>query len=113
MGPPNPWFDYYQYVPPSSTISMETNPNWGRELNSKDEEIEGLFDLQVDLQDLYIENLFPSSDEKSLNDADLKLDFDDVHGPFSRMWIYTTFLIYDDFGIVLFVLCLIYIFCGL
>ena len=49
---------------------METNPNWGRELNSEDEEIEGLFDLQLDLQDLYIENLFPSSDEESLDDAD-------------------------------------------
>ena len=83
---------------------------WGRELNSENEEIGGLFDLQLDLQDLYIEDLFPSSDEESLDDADLKLDFDDVHGPFSRMWIYSTFLTYDDFGIVLFVLCLICMF---
>ena len=85
MGPPNPWFDYYQYVPPSPAIYVETDPNWGRELNSEDEEIEGLFDLQLDLQDLYIEALFPSSNEESLDDAELKLDFDDVHGPFSRM----------------------------
>ena len=68
---------------------METNPNWGRELNSEDEEIEGLFDLQLDLQDLYIENLFLSSDEESLNDADLKPNFDDVRDPFSRMIGYT------------------------
>ena len=60
VGHPNPWFDYYQYIPPSPTISVEMDPNWRRELNSKDEEIEGLFDLQLDLQDLYIENLFPS-----------------------------------------------------
>ena len=70
VGPPNPWFDYYQYVPPSPTISMEMDPNWGRELNSEDEEIEGLFDLQLHLQDLYIENIFPSSDEEYLDDAD-------------------------------------------
>ena len=89
---------------------METDPNWGRELNSKDEKIEGLFDLQLDLQDLYIEDLFPSSNEESLDDVDLKPDFDDVHRPFSRMWIYTTFLTYDDFGIVLFFLCLICMF---
>ena len=65
-GPPNPWFDYYQYVHDSPTISVETDPNWGRELNSKDEEIEDMFDLQLDLQDLYIDNLFPFSDEESL-----------------------------------------------
>ena len=35
-----------------------------------------LFDLQLDLQDLYIENLFPSSDEESLDDDDLVFDFD-------------------------------------
>ena len=100
----------YQYIPPSPTISKETNPNWGRDLNFEDEEIKGLFDLQLDLQDLYIDDLFPSSDEESLDDVDLKLDVDDVHGPFSCMWIYTTFLTYDDFSIVLFVLCLICIF---
>ena len=83
---------------------------WGRELNSENEEIGGLFDLQLDLQDLYIEDLFPSSEEESLDDADLKPDFDDVYGPFSRMWIYTTFLTHDDFDIVLFVLCLICMF---
>ena len=110
MGPPNPWFDYYQYVLPSPINSVETDPNWGKELNSKDEEIEGMFDLQLDLQDLYIEDFFPSSDEESLDDTDLKPNFDDVHGPFSRMWIYTTFLTYDDFGIVLFFLCLICMF---
>ena len=57
-----------------------------------------MFDLQLDLKDLYIEDLFPSSDEEPLDD-DLKPDFDDIHGPFSHMWIYITFLTYDDFGI--------------
>ena len=97
--PSNPWFDYYQYVSSSPTISVKTDPNWGRELNSEDEEIEGLFDLQLDLQDLYIENLFPSSDEESLDDADLKPNLDNVHSPLSCLWICTTFLTYDDFGI--------------
>ena len=49
-----------------------------------DEEIESLFDLQLDLQDLYIEHLFPSSDEESLDDDDLKSDFN-VGGSFSCM----------------------------
>ena len=40
--------------------------------------------LQLDMQDLYIENLFPSSDEESLDDDDLKSNFD-VGGPFSHM----------------------------
>ena len=71
VGPPNPWFDYYNYVLPSPTISVE-NPNWGRELNLEDEEIEGLFNLQLDIQDFYIEVLFPSSNEESLDDDDLK-----------------------------------------
>ena len=50
-GPPNPWFDYYQYVPDSPTITVETDPNWGRELNTDDEEIAAMFDSQqqVDL----------------------------------------------------------------
>ena len=54
------------------------------ELNSEDEEIKGLFNLQLDLQDLYLEDSFPSSNEESLDDDDLKFDFD-VEGPFSRM----------------------------
>ena len=84
MGPPNPWFDYYNYFPPSPTISIEMDPNWRRDLNLEDEEIERIFDLQLDdLQD--IEDLFPSSYKESLVDDDVS-DFD-VHGPFSRMWI--------------------------
>ena len=73
VGPPNPWFDYYHYVPPSPTISMKTDPYWGRVLNSEEEEIEGLFDLHLDLKDLYIEDFFPSSNEESLDDAHLNL----------------------------------------
>jgi hypothetical protein len=70
-------------------ISVETDPNWGREYDTEDEEIMAMFDLQIDLQDELIENFFPSSsDEESLDDADLDPDFDDVHGPFSRMWIF-------------------------
>ena len=64
-------------------IVVETDPNCGRDLNSKDEEIEGMFNLQLDLPD--IEDLFPSSYKESLVDDDVS-DFD-VHGPFSRMWI--------------------------
>ena len=52
VGPPNPWFDFYNRAPPSPTSSVETVPNWGRTLTSEDEEIGGLFDLQLDLQDL-------------------------------------------------------------
>ena len=100
VGTPNPWFDYYQYVPPSPTISVETDPNWGRECDTEDEEINALFDLQIDLQDLLIENPFSSSDEEPLDDDDLKLDFDDVHGPFSRMWIFVISLSCDDFVFV-------------
>ena len=84
VGPLNPWFDFYNRAPPSPTSSVETDPNWKRTLTSEDEEIESLFDLQLDLQDLYIENLFPSSDEESLDDDDLVSNFD-VGGPFSRM----------------------------
>ena len=84
MCPPNSWFDYYIYVPPSPIIYVKTDPNWGRELNSEKEKIEGLLDLQQDLQDLCLEDLFPSSDEEPLNDDDLESDFD-VQGPFSLM----------------------------
>ena len=84
VGPLNPWFDFYNRAPPSPTSSVETDPNWKRTLTSEDEEIESLFDLQLDLQDLYIENLFPSSDEESLDDDDLVSDFD-VGGSFSHM----------------------------
>ena len=42
-------------------------------LNSEEEEIEGLFDLHLDLKDLYIEDFFPSSNEESLDDAHLNL----------------------------------------
>ena len=83
-GPPNPWFDFYNRALLSPTSSVETDPNWGRTLTSEDEEIGGLFDLQLDLQNLYIENLFTSSDEESLVDDDLVSDFD-VGQPFSRM----------------------------
>ena len=69
-------------------------------MNTDDEEIAAMFDLQLDLQDLYIENLFPSSDEESLDDGDLKPDFDDVQGPFSRMWIFIISLTCDDFVFV-------------
>ena len=91
IGSPNPWFDFYNRLPASSTTSDETDPNWGRSITSEDEEIQGMFDLQLDLQDLYIENLFPSSDEESLDDDDLVSDFD-VRGPFSRM---DTSFLYD------------------
>ena len=84
VGPPNPWFDFYNRAPPSPTSSVETDPNWGKILTSKDEEIRGLFDLHLNLQDLYIKNLFSSSDEESLDDDDLVSDFD-VGAPFSRM----------------------------
>lgn len=58
-----------------------------------------MLDLQLDLQDLYIEDLFTSSNKESLDDDDLKSDFD-VGGPFSRR-IYLSFLTYDDFVYVL------------
>ena len=61
IGPPNPWFDFYNRAPPTPTSSIETNPNWGRTLTFEDKEIENLFDLQLNLQDLYIENFFPFS----------------------------------------------------
>ena len=88
IGSPNPWFDFYNRLP---TTSDETDPNWGRSITSEDEEIQGMFDLQLDLQDLYIENLFSSSNEKSLDEDDLVSDFD-VRGPFSRM---DTSFLYD------------------
>ncbi|XP_057521572.1 uncharacterized protein LOC130801708 isoform X1 [Amaranthus tricolor] len=91
IGTPNPWFDFYNRLPPSPMTSVEMDPNWGRSITSKDEEMQGMFDLQLDV---YIENLFPSSDEESMDDDDLVSDFD-VQGPFSlnerfnirmRMW---------------------------
>ena len=90
FGPPNPLFDFYNQAPPSPMSSVETNLNWGRTLTSQDEETKGLFDLQLNLQDLYIENLFSSSDEESLDD-DLVSDFD-VGEPFSYM---DTSFLYD------------------
>ena len=45
--------------PDSSTSTVETDPNWGREMDTDDEE--------------------------SLDDADVDPDFKDVNGPFSRM----------------------------
>ena len=92
IGSSNPWLDFYNRLPPSSTTSVETDPKWERNITSEDEEIQGMFDLQLDLQDLYIENLFPSSDEESLDDDDLVSDFD-VRGPFSRM---DTSFLYDQ-----------------
>ena len=56
VGPPNPCFSFYAYVPPSPTISVETDPNWRRELNSKHEDIQGMFDLQLALP--AIDNVF-------------------------------------------------------
>ena len=88
IGSPNPWFDFYNRIP---TTSDETDPNWGRSITYEDEEIQGMFDLQLDLQYLYIENLFPSSDEESLDEKDLVFNFD-VRGPFSCM---DTFFLYD------------------
>ena len=84
VGPPNSWFDYYNQAPSSPTSFVETDLNRGTTLTSEDEEIEVLFELQLDLQDLYIENLFLSSDEELLDDDELKSDFD-VGGPFSCM----------------------------
>ena len=84
IGPPNPWFEFYNRLPPSPTSSVETHPNWGRSITTEEEEIQAMFDLQIDLQDLYIENLFPSSDDESMDDADLVSDYD-FRGPFSRM----------------------------
>ena len=52
IGPPNPWFDFYNRLPPSPTSIIETDPNWGRSTTTKDEEIQAMFDLQIDLQDL-------------------------------------------------------------
>ena len=48
----------------SPTIFVSTYPNWGRELNSEDEDIESMFDLQIDLPN--IDDLFPPSDELEL-----------------------------------------------
>ena len=76
VGHPNLWFDYYNQVPPSPTTSVETDSNQGRKLTSEDEENQDLLDLQLDLQDLYLEDMLPSSDEESLDDDDLKSDFD-------------------------------------
>ena len=45
VGPPNPWFDFYNRPPPSPTNSFKTDPNRGRTLTSEDEEIGSLFDL--------------------------------------------------------------------
>ena len=75
VGPPNLWFDFYNRAPPSPTSSIKTDPSWGRTLTSENEKIGSLFDLQLDLQDLYIENLFPSLDEELLVDDDLVSDF--------------------------------------
>jgi hypothetical protein len=62
--------------------SVETSPNWGRTMDSDDEEIAGMFDLGLDLPD--ISDLFPSSDSE---DYDIKNNDTvyDVKGPFSRM----------------------------
>lgn len=53
IGPTNPWFAHYAYIPSRST-SVETDPNWEISLNSEDEEIDCIFSLQIDL--LYIDH---------------------------------------------------------
>ncbi|XP_057521573.1 uncharacterized protein LOC130801708 isoform X2 [Amaranthus tricolor] len=40
IGTPNPWFDFYNRLPPSPMTSVEMDPNWGRSITSKDEEMQ-------------------------------------------------------------------------
>ena len=54
-------------------------------MNSEDKDIQGMFDLQLDLPN--IDDLFPSSYEEALAYDDVQLEFD-VHGPFCCMRIY-------------------------
>ena len=61
--------------------SVETSPNWGRRMDSEDEEISAMFDLRLDLPD---DDYFPSSDSKDYNGGDDDTVYD-VKGPFSRM----------------------------
>ena len=61
--------------------SVETSPNWGRTINSEDEEISAMFDLGLDLPD---DDLFPSSDSEDYDIKDNDTVYD-VKGPFSRM----------------------------
>ena len=60
--------------------SVETSPNWGRTMDSEDEEISAMFDLGLDLLD---DNLFPSSDSEDYDGKDDDTVYD-VKGPFSR-----------------------------
>ena len=39
VGPPNPWFDFYNRASLSPKSSVETDPNWGRTLTSEDKKI--------------------------------------------------------------------------
>ena len=61
--------------------SVETSPNWGRTMDSKDEEILAMFDLGLNLPD---DDLFPSSDSEDYDGEDDDIVYD-VKGPFSRM----------------------------
>ena len=61
--------------------SIETSLNWGRTMDSEDEEISVMFDLGLDLPD---DDLFPSSDSEDYNGKDDDTVYD-VKGPFSRM----------------------------
>ena len=70
--------DSYISLPHSS---VETSPNWGRTMDSDDEEISAMFDLGVDLSD---DDLFPSSNLEDYDGQDDDTIYD-VKGSFSRM----------------------------
>ena len=61
--------------------SVETSPNWGRTMDTDDEDISTMFDLGLDLPD---DDLFPSSDSEGYDIKDNDTVYD-VKGPFSRM----------------------------
>ena len=64
-----------------SLLYVETSPNWGRTMDSEDEEISAMFDLGLDLPD---NDLFPSSDLDDYDGEDDDIVYG-VKGPFSRM----------------------------
>ena len=61
--------------------SVETSPNWGRTMDSKDEKFSAIFDLGLDLPD---DDLFPSSDSEDYDGEDDDIVYD-VKRPFSRI----------------------------
>ncbi len=61
--------------------SVETSPNWGRTMDSEDEEISAMFDLGLNLPN---DDLFASSDSEDYDIEDNDTVYD-VKGPFSRM----------------------------